>query len=145
MQLERLNASLLSHVRDVDGTLKVSSAASGAKLACEVARLTTEKDAQRQPHPVGLEAAVDCETMKLNKHLELIANDHTAKHNDVQSSFATAHWNVQKFKMPLLHSLAAFKPPASCPPLPPQCSCLGRIWRPGDHVIVWLLVYGVTT
>ena len=59
MQLERLNASLLCHVADVDGTLKVSSATSDAKLACEVARLTTRKDAQRQPDRVGLEAAVD--------------------------------------------------------------------------------------
>ena len=59
MQLERLNASLLCHVADVDGTFKVSSATPDAKLACEVARLTTRKDAQRQPHPVGLEAAVD--------------------------------------------------------------------------------------
>ena len=41
----------------------MSSATSDAKLACEVARLTTKKDGQRQPHPVGLEAAVDFMTV----------------------------------------------------------------------------------
>ena len=63
MQLERLNASRLCHVADVEGTLKVSSATSDAKLACEVARLTTRRDAQRQPDRVGLEAAVDLLTV----------------------------------------------------------------------------------
>ena len=37
-------------------------------------------------------------TVKLDRGLELITKDHTTKHNDVQSSFATAHWHVQKIK-----------------------------------------------
>ena len=122
MQLERLNASLLSHVADVDGTLKVS--------------------AQRQPHPVGLEAAVDYVTVKLVRDLELITKDHTTKHNDVQSSFATAHWHVQKFKDDVAPQFGGIKTPASCPPLPPGCSCLRRIRRPGE-VMCERLVYFV--
>ena len=47
---------------------------------------------QRSPHDLP------CASGRLDRDLKLLRKDHTAKHNDVRSSFATAHWNVQKFK-----------------------------------------------